>query len=77
MLLTVTTKEPIAPIVIQARYGGALAPWYDRAAMYESKAVVVRIETVGDFAAVEEAVGWRLELEGQVLIICEGEKHPL
>lgn len=51
MLLTVaTTSTPLDAGLIQAKYGRFLAPFYDRYEMLERRAVVVRIETVGDFA---------------------------
>lgn len=72
MLLTVTCNSaPGDAGKIQARYGRFLAPYYDRAAMIDRRAVVVRVETVGDFAALQDGIGCPLELYGQVLTICD------
>lgn len=71
MQLTVATSNPKAAGLIQAKYGRFLAPYYDRLEMLERRAVVVRVETVGDFAALQESIGLPLRIDGQVLTICD------
>lgn len=50
LLIVATTSTPLDAGMIQAKYSRYLAPFYDRYEMLERRAVVVRIETVGDFA---------------------------
>lgn len=70
MLFTVTCNSaPTNAGLIQAKYGRFLAPYYDRREMMERRAVVVRLETVGDFAGLQESIGLPLRMEGQVLTI--------
>ena len=71
LLIVATTSTPLHAALIQAKYGRYLSPFYDRCEMLERRAVVVRIETVGDFAQLQDSIGLPLRLEGQVLTICE------
>lgn len=56
---------------VMAAYGRHLAPYYDKAACFEARAAVINLETVADFIALQDAVGFPLKMDGNRLEIAD------
>lgn len=56
---------------VMAAYGRYLAPYYDRWACMEHRAAVINLETVGDFCALRDAIGFDLQIDGSYLEIVD------
>ncbi len=54
-----------------AAYGTCLAPYYDRWACMEKRAAVINIETVADFIALRDSIGQQLQMDGDIIMICD------
>ncbi len=56
---------------VMAAYGRHLAPYYDRRACMEHRAAVINLETIADFIALQDSIGCALEMDGDLLMICD------
>lgn len=56
---------------VMAAYGRHLAPYRDSWASMEKRAVVINLETIADFIALQDSIGCALEMADSVLMICD------
>lgn len=56
---------------VAAAYGQQLAPYRDSWASMEKRAVVINLETIADFIALQDSIGCALEMDGDLLMICD------
>lgn len=55
-----------------AVYGRYLAPYYDRWECMQQRTAVINLETIADFTALQDSIGHRLAMDGDLLEIVDG-----
>lgn len=54
---------------VMAAYGRFLAPYRDSWVSMEKRAVVINLETIGDYSELRDAIGYPLNMDGDILEI--------